>query len=65
LVEVRVCIKKSFHWRKFKYVCTEYGVEIKGKKFKFKKFLKQFPVKPDMNIRNATTIKPTAQNDLI
>lgn len=29
LVEVRACKKRSFSWKKFKFVCTEYGVQLK------------------------------------
>lgn len=61
LVEVKVCKKRSFNWKKFKFVCKEYGTELKGKKFKIRKFLKEFSVQPDMNSRNTT--KPMLQND--
>lgn len=54
LVEVKVCKKRSFNWKKFKFVCKEYGTELKGKKFKIRKFLKEFSVQPDMNSRNTT-----------
>jgi hypothetical protein len=54
LAELRVCKKRSFDWWQFKHVCTEYGVELKGKTFKPKRFLKQFPVQPMKSDKNVT-----------